>query len=78
MSVNLRPMSQRNPLVLNDDEYTQLIQRKAGGWSQCADEREWLAKLHYLRTGFKAGKLDDAAYKSRENQLVANWLKKLT
>jgi len=55
MPVNLRPHSEKQPLVIEDAEYRQLVQHKTGGWSQCADETEWLAKLHYLRDGRSAG-----------------------
>ncbi len=49
MAINLRPRSQAEPLWVDDAEYERLVQRTTGGWSRCADEREWLAKLHYLR-----------------------------
>ena len=74
MPINVRPLSQVNPLALPEEEYQALVQRTENGWSQCADEREWLAKLHYLRAGFKAGKLDAAQFEEREFRLVQGFL----
>lgn len=77
MSVNLRPLSGEAPLEIETREYEDLVARKEGGWSHCADETEWLAKLHYLREGFKAGRLERAAFEDREARLVEAWLKRL-
>lgn len=76
MPVNLRPYSEAQPLEISDEEYRRLVQRKAGGWSQCADETEWLAKLHYLREGLRAGKLTQAEFEERETRLVVGWLRR--
>jgi hypothetical protein len=77
MAVNLRPHSERGPLLVEEDEYERLCRRTAaGGWSQCTDEVEWLAKLHYLRAGLKAGKLSQAEFEQREVRLVEGWLRK--
>lgn len=76
MPVNLRPQSDKQPLVIEDSVYQELVQRKAGGWSQCADETEWLAKLHYLREGLRAGKLNQADFEERETRLVVGWLRR--
>ncbi|MCH8883520.1 MAG: hypothetical protein IIA41_08490, partial [SAR324 cluster bacterium] len=57
MPVNVRPDSDSSPLWLDDAEYERLVKRSEGGWSRCRDETEWLAKLHYLRSGLKEGKL---------------------
>ena len=77
MRVNLRPHSERGPLYLEQGEYNSLSRRTEGGWSHCADETEWLAKLHYLRAGFQAGKMSQADFEERELRLVQAWLNKL-
>ena len=77
MSVNVRPHSVQAPLELDDDTYQQLVKRKESGWSHCADETEWLAKLHYLRSGYRAGKLDHEQFEEREARLVQAWLRRL-
>ena len=75
MAINLRPHSQAEPLLIDAAEYERLVHRTEGGWSRCADEREWLAKLHYLRAGLRDGKLDPAQFKEREARLVEAWLR---
>ena len=77
MTVNLRPLSDRAPLNLSDEEYQELVSRKENGWSECREEKEWLAKLHYLRAGRKNGKLTETEFEKREARLVEAWLKKL-
>ncbi len=76
MAVKLRPLSTSDPLLVEESEYQALVARKERGWSQCADEKEWLAKLHYLRTGFEAARLDRAQFEERETRLVLGWLRR--
>jgi len=76
VAINLRPLSQAAPLWVEEDEYQRLVQRAEGGWSQCADETEWLAKLHYLRAGLQAGKLEPGQFEERETRLVQGWLRR--
>lgn len=76
MAVNLRPLSGAEPLLIDEAEYERLVKRTEGGWSRCADETEWLAKLHYLRAGHAAGKLDAAQFAERERRLVEAWLRR--
>ena len=76
MPVNLRPLSQAEPLWVEDAEYERLVRRSEGGWSHCADETEWLAKLLYLRAGHQAGKLDASQFEEREARLVQAWLRR--
>jgi len=78
MTVNLRPHSTEQPLWIEEEEYQRLVQRKDGGWSQCRDESEWLAKLHYLRGGLREGKLAREDFEKRELQLVLGWLRRRT
>jgi hypothetical protein len=73
MAINLRPHS-AHPLLVEDAEYERLVQRAERGWSRCADETEWLAKLHYLREGVRAGKLTETQFEERESRLVQAWL----
>jgi len=77
MPINLQPLAQKDPLWLPEAEYDALVKRTQGGWSACADEKEWQAKLHYLRQGLKSGKLAPQAYQEREWRLVEAWLKRL-
>lgn len=78
MPINLRPHSRANPLMVEDADYDQLVQRKQGGWSRCTEETEWLAKLHYLRAGFEMDKLEQVQFEEREFRLVEGWLRKFT
>jgi len=77
MALNVRPHSERGPLLVDEAEYEQLSRRTAHGWSECADEREWLVKLHFLREGYRAGKLNLESFEERELRLVEAWLNKL-
>jgi len=76
VAINLRPLSQAAPLWVEDEEYQRLVQRTGNGWSQCSDETEWLAKLHYLRAGLQEGKLDPDQFDERETRLVQAWLRR--
>ncbi len=76
MPVNLRPHSTKQPLWVEEAEYQGLVRRNPGAWSQCADEAEWLAKLHYLREGLREGKLTAAQFEERETRLVLGWLRR--
>ena len=78
MPVNLRPHSTAHPLEVSGEEYERLVKRNEGGWSRCADETEWLAKLHYLRSGFDLAKLDKSEFEEREFRLVMGWLRRFT
>ncbi len=75
MKVTLRPHSGVAPLEITREEYDRLTTKTAGGWSRCSDETEWLAKLHYLREGFRQEKLDGPQFEEREFRLVLNWLR---
>ena len=74
--VLITPQAQLHPLYLEPAEYDVLVQRKSNGWSLCEDATEYMAKLHYLREGFKAGKLTQEAFEDREKRLVLNWWRK--
>lgn len=72
---NVLPHSKAEPMPMEEAEYQRLVKKTQGGWSTCADEREWLAKLHYLRVGLAEGRLDQAAFDERETRLVTGFLK---
>jgi hypothetical protein len=76
MAINIRPHSTEHPLLLDETEYQRLVKRREGGWSRCRDQTEWLAKLHYLRGGYREGKLTREEFEQREAQLVLDWLRK--
>ena len=76
MPVNIRPQSTTKPLQLDEAQYEALVRKAEGGWSRCADETEWLAKLYYLRAGFKAGKLTREQFEEREFRLVQGFLQR--
>ena len=75
MPVNLRPQSESGQIWVEDEEYQRLVKRAEGGWSRCTDEVEWLAKLHYLREGFRAGKMSREDFTERETRLVTGWIR---
>ena len=49
------------------------MQKQEGGWSKSDSSLEMLAKLHYLRLGFDAGKIQEPDFIEREQMLVLNW-----
>lgn len=71
--MNLATLSPEFPLEIPDEEYDQLVKKKDKGWSHCESMNEWMAKLHYLRTGYKAGKLQPEDFFKREQDLILNW-----
>ena len=71
--VNVRPWSQQ-PCWIKKEHWQYLVGRKSSSWSVCKTEEEWLAKLHYLRMGYQAGKLDEQRFYERELRLVRSWL----
>lgn len=77
MKINLRPHSGAAPLEIEEEQYHLLVKKKEHGWSECAEETEWLAKLHYLRSGYHLGKVDATQFDERELRLVQGWLKKM-
>lgn len=77
MTVNLRPYSNSSPLEISREDYDRLARQKGpDGWSSCAGETEWLAKLHYLRTGWRASNMEREQFEQREFNLVYEWLKR--
>ncbi len=78
MAINVLPLSGENPLLIDDAEYDRLVNNTEGGWSRCGGEREWLAKLHYLRSGYEADRLNQSQFEERETRLVLEWLRRAT
>ena len=77
MHIALRPNSTADPLSLEEAEYQRLVRRQEGGWSDCADLTEWLAKLHYLRQGHRDGKLNEQQLTEREERLVSTFVRRV-
>lgn len=71
--INLANLSTDHPMWISEEEYEQLKNRKRRGWTHCDSQREWMVKLHYLRTGYKEGKMGKDAFSEKEKELVLNW-----
>ncbi len=71
--INIANLSDDFPIWVDETEYTELIKQKSSGWSQCKSQTEWMAKLHYLRTGYKSGKISKEIFFEKEKDLVLNW-----
>ena len=76
--INLVTLSPEFPLWIQPEEYQRLTQKKQGGWSHCDSQLEWLAKLHYLRQGFKEGRLQKDDFYKKEEDLVLAWWRRWT
>lgn len=74
--INIANLSDDDPIWVTPDEYEDLIRRKVQGWSNCDSQKEWMVKLHYLRKGFKEGKISRDDFFERERDLVINWWRK--
>ena len=74
--INLTTLSDSFPVSVDETEYSQYIQKKERGWSNCEDTLEWLSKLHYLRKGFKEGRIKKEEVAKKEAELVLNWWKR--
>ncbi|MGK5091612.1 hypothetical protein WDW89_06280 [Deltaproteobacteria bacterium TL4] len=71
--INLTPHAIDHPVQVTEEQYQELVQRTAKGWSVCDSPKECLAKLQYLREGFRTGKIDENAFRQKEETLVLNW-----
>lgn len=77
--INLLELSPDAPLTIGQAEYDELkamLHNRSGkqSWSYCKDQKEWLVKLHYLRSGVQAGRLSEEQFLTRETQLVLGFL----
>jgi len=74
--INLVTLSPEHPIAIMEEEYDRMVNLKDRGWSHCESQNEWLAKLHYLRKGFKEGNISQESFQSKEAELVLNWWKR--
>ena len=61
---------------VSQEDYEQLIQINEKGWSHCSSKEEFLAKLHYLRSGFHQGKISIDAFDELEKKIVVSFWNK--
>tara|TARA_B100000700_G_C15043648_1_gene856683 strand:+ start:2192 stop:2428 length:237 start_codon:yes stop_codon:yes gene_type:complete len=78
MKVNLTPFSNGHSLEISQNDYEKLIQINEKGWSHCNSKEEYLAKLHYLRSGLNQGKIDFESFNELEKKIVINYWNKGT
>ncbi len=71
--INVANLSEDFPLKVASEEYDELANKKKNGWSHCDSQKEWMVKLHYLRKGFKEGKISREKFFERESELVLRW-----
>ena len=76
MKINLTPYSTKHFLEVSQEDYEQLIQINEKGWSHCSSKKEFLAKLHYLRSGFHQGKISLDAFDELEKKIVVSFWNK--
>ena len=72
----LTPYSRKNILKVSSEEYEDLVHKCDNGWSNCVTKEEYMAKLHYLRKGFKQGKISKADFLKREEKIVVGYWNK--
>lgn len=75
-TINVTNLSPKFPILVTETEYNQYKTTNNKGWSHCNTYLEWLVKLHYLRQGFKEGKIEKENFFEREKELVLLWWKK--
>lgn len=73
MKINLTPYSHENFLEVSQEKYFELVQKNEKGWSHCNSKKEYMAKLHYLRSGFYQGKIDKDEFTELEKKIVVNY-----
>ena len=66
--INITPNSIDYPIEISEEEFDCFVKKIEGGWSQCDSHEELMAKLHYLRLGFHADKIDEDAFLEREKK----------
>ncbi|PCI27711.1 MAG: hypothetical protein COB67_07930 [SAR324 cluster bacterium] len=71
--INVANLSEEFPLWVTREQYEQLRRLNQGGWTHCQSPEEWMVKLHYLRKGYKAKKIDRATFFQKERELVLRW-----
>ena len=76
MKINLTPYSIENSLEISKESYEKLVHTNEKGWSNCSSKEEYMAKLHYLRSGFYKGKIDISEFNELEKKIVVNYWNK--
>ena len=76
MKINITPHSKKFLLEISQKDYEKFIQINEKGWSHCSSKEEFLAKLHYLRSGFEHGKIDKDSFDRLEKKIVVNYWNK--
>ena len=76
MKINLTPYSSANSLEISKESYEKLVHIKDKGWSNCTSKEEYMAKLHYLRSGFHKGKIDKNEFNDLEKKIVVSYWNK--
>lgn len=71
--INLANLSEDFPIWISEEEYDALKNKKQNGWSNCDSQIEWMAKLHYLRKGFKEQKITRNDFFKKEKELIIRW-----
>lgn len=71
--INVANLSEDFPIWISEEEYDTLKVKTNGGWSNCETQMEWMVKLHYLRSGFKAQKIPREDFFKREKELIIRW-----
>ena len=74
--INLTPYSSENSLEISIEYYEKLVHINEKGWSNCSSKEEYMAKLHYLRSGFYKGKIDISEFNELEKKIVVNYWNK--
>ena len=54
--INLTTLSPEYPVEISNEDYDNFVTKKDKGWSNCDSQLEWLAKLYYIRKGYKEKK----------------------
>ena len=76
MKINLTPHSRKHSLEISKEDYENLVHINEKGWSHCSSKEEYMAKLHYLRSGLNQGKIDIDAFNELEKKIVISYWNK--
>ena len=74
--INLTRLSVDYPTWIKENEFNSHIKKNKNGWTNCETQNEWLAKLYYLRQGYKDKKISKSDFIIREKDLVIRWWQK--
>tara|TARA_Y100001970_G_C14209739_1_gene846171 strand:+ start:832 stop:1068 length:237 start_codon:yes stop_codon:yes gene_type:complete len=76
MKINLTPYSTKHFLEVSQDDYDRLIQINEKGWSHSSSKEEFMAKLHYLRSGLNQGKINKDSFDELEKKIIVSFWNK--